>query len=70
MWVPPASKIIFENGGSGGTDTWNCTNVAATAVGDTTVSEHFSKGVIFSTDLYGTLTGTGAYVYVIYEELE
>jgi hypothetical protein len=64
------SKVIFKNGGTGGTDTWNGTSVKGTAVGDVTKSEHFSKGVIFSTDLFGTLSGTGAYVYVIYEELE
>ena len=43
---------------------------AGTHVGDVTVSEHFSKGVIFTTDIYCTLSGTGAIVYVIYEEIE
>jgi hypothetical protein len=64
------SKAIFKNGGTSGTDTWAGTTLAGTAVGDVTASEHFSQPVVFSTDLYCTLSGTGAYVYVIYEEIE
>lgn len=64
------SKALFENGGSGGTDTWAITTVAGTAVGDVTKERDFTEGVVFSTDIYCTLTGTGAYVYVTYEELE
>ena len=65
-----ASKALFENGGSGGTDTWAGTTIANTAIGDTSKSEHFAEGVVFSTDIYCTLSGTGAYVYVTYEELD
>lgn len=65
-----ASKALFENGGSGGTDTWAGTTIANTAIGDTSKSEHFSEGVVFSTDIYCTLSGTGAYVYVTYEEIK
>jgi hypothetical protein len=64
------SKAIFENGGSGGADTWTATTLAGTAVGDVTVSEHFSKPVVFTEDIFCTLSGTGAFIYVIYEEIE
>ena len=64
------SKVIFENGGSGGTATWVATTLAGTAVGDVTASEHFTKPVVFTTDIYATISGTGAYVYIIYEEIE
>ena len=64
-----ASKALFENGGSGGTDTWAGTTIANTAVGDTRDTEDFTKGVLFSTDIYCTLSGTGAYVYVTYRRI-
>ena len=65
-----STKALFKNGGASGTDTWAITAVAGTAVGDVTVEKDFSRGVVFSTDIYCTLTGTGAYIYVSYEELE
>lgn len=65
-----ASKALFENGGSGGTDTWAGTTIANTAIGDTTDTQDFTIGVVFTEDIFCTLSGTGAFVYVSYEELE
>ena len=65
-----STKALFKNGGSSGTDTWAITAVAGTAAGDVTKERDFTKGVVFTTDIYCTLSGTGAYVYVTYEEVE
>ena len=68
-----ASKVIFNNGGSGGADTYAGTTAAGTNVGDVTKSENLvggdGLGIIFNTDIYCTLSGTGAYAYVYYEEI-
>ena len=64
------SKAIFEDGGAGGTDKWQGMTIANTAIGDTRDTQDFTVGVVFPNDIYVTLSGTGAYVYVSYDEIE
>lgn len=65
-----ASSISFVNGGASGTELWKGSIKAQTAAGDDNRTEHFTQGILFSADLYGTLAGTGAVCYVTYEEIQ
>ena len=63
------SKIILKNGATGGTDTVALTTDGGTNIGDNMNVVMFPVPVWFSTDIYGTLSGTGAYAYVLYAEV-
>ncbi|MDE2015962.1 MAG: hypothetical protein KGJ89_05050 [Patescibacteria group bacterium] len=66
-----ASSATFTDGGAGGTELWKGTIKSQTSIGDADQSEHFTDGgVVFTTDIYCTLAGTGAYVYVHYSEIQ
>jgi len=65
-----ASSILLRNGGSSGTVLWGLSLASTAAAGDTTTSVTFPYPIIFSTDIYATLTGTGALAYVAYKEIE
>lgn len=64
-----ASSVLFENGGSGGTALVADYNVAVTAAGDTTKTVSFDTPVVFSTDIYLTIAGTGAAAIAYYKEI-
>lgn len=64
------SGVSFKNGGASGTTLWQGTCIAGTAVGDVSKSEHFMEGIIFSTDIYAIIVGTGAILYVHYDEIQ
>lgn len=64
-----ASSAAIRNGGSGGTILCTISNVGTTAAGDTTVMFTPDEPVIFSTDIYLTIAGTGAEAYVYYKQL-
>lgn len=63
------SKIIIEDGGSGGTA---LLTVAGDGTNDATSSKSvmFAKPVVGVTDLYATISGAGATAEVFYEEIE
>ncbi len=64
-----ASSIKFNNGGSSGTILVHDFNVAVTAAGDVTRTVSFPTPIVFSTDIYVTLAGTGATVIAYYKEI-
>jgi len=60
------SSVTFRDGGSGGTIKWVHSKEAVTAAGDATDKCIFSVPIVFSTDIYVALTGTGTKICVIY----
>ena len=64
-----ASSCTLSDGGSGGTTKWCISWAATTAAGDASVSITFPYGLICSTDAYGTIVGTDAKAYVLYDEI-
>ena len=64
------SKVIFRDGGSGGTIKWSDGNAAVTVAGDVFKTHSFKEDVPFSTDIYATVTGTGAILYTEYVQTE
>ncbi len=63
-----ASSLKMRNGGSNGSILWEISLAAQTNVGDSIVSKSFSVPLVFSTDIYATLAGTGAVAYIAYKE--
>jgi hypothetical protein len=64
------SSVLFRDGGSSGTVRWGDGNAAVTVAGDVWKVQMFPIPIAFSTDIYVTLVGTGAVVYVAYVETE
>jgi hypothetical protein len=64
------SKVIFIDGGSGGTIKWSDGNVGVTVAGDAFVRHSFKEDVPFSTDIYAAVTGTGAILYTEFVQIE
>lgn len=65
-----ASSISIVDGGSGGTPRWELTIGAQTVAGDISKSITFNPGIVFETDLYANITGTGAAAYIQYKVLD
>lgn len=64
------SKLQLKNGGSGGGILAELNVKLQTAVGDDMKFITFPDPVVFSTDIYATISGTGAVGYVYYREIE
>lgn len=64
-----ASSIVLNNGGSGGTVLWEDFIKAQTAAGDDGIKMFFDPPIVFSTDIYATLAGTGATACIAYKEI-
>ncbi len=60
-----ASSVVFNNGGSSGTGLWK----GATPTATLSFAEWFDPPLVFSTDIYCTLAGTGATVSIAYKEI-
>lgn len=73
FWLRPgttASALTFQNGGSGGTTLAGTSHVGVTAAGDiTTPPVQPAVGMVFSTDIYATIAGTGAKGYAVYKQI-
>lgn len=65
-----AGSVLFKDGGTGGTVRWGDGWAAVTAAGDVWRSMMFPIPIIFSTDIFVTITGTNTAVYVAYVEIE
>jgi hypothetical protein len=61
--------IQFVNGGASGTVKWEDGWNGQTAAGDVYISHTFTTPLIFSTDMYVVISGTGAKVCVEYVEI-
>ena len=64
------SKLQLKDGGSSGTIGAELSIIAKTVVGDDMKSRDFSNPVVFTTDIYATISGTNAVGYVYYREIE
>lgn len=64
------SKLQLKDGGSGGTIGAELSLIAQTVVGDDMKDIMFPAPVVFTTDIYGTISGTNAVGYVYYREIE
>jgi hypothetical protein len=64
------SKILIEDGGSGGTAVWALSLNGTTAAGETSESIAFAVPIVCETDIYANITGTAAIAYVAYKEIE
>ena len=63
------SKIQLKDGTTSGGVACELTLVAQTAVGDDSKSFEPSDPIVFNTDIFADITGTGAIAYVYYKEL-
>jgi hypothetical protein len=62
--------VSFRDGGASGTILWKDSVIAQTAAGDATPGIVFTYPIVFTTDLYVTLSGgTGAAVTVSYLQM-
>lgn len=64
------SSVLFRDGGASGTIRWGDGNAAVTNAGDVWKVMMFPIPIAFSTDIYATIAGTGAALYVAYVETE
>ena len=64
-----ASSLLLEDGGSGGGGLCELSLVAQTAVGDDMKLITFSDPVVFPTDIFATIAGTGAVAYIYFREI-
>ena len=64
------STALLMNGGTSGTEVWGLALNGETAVGETTTSITFNPGIIFTTDIFCNMAGTGAIAHIQYEEIE
>lgn len=65
-----ATSVKFHDGGSGGTILWQDTMKAQTAAGDLTVNVTMPYAVVFTSDIYAEIAGTGATVTALYLPLK
>jgi hypothetical protein len=63
------TSVLFADG-SGGTEKWGDGYAAQTVAGDVWIRHTFKEDIPFSNDIYATLAGTGAVLYVEYVETE
>jgi hypothetical protein len=63
------SSIIIKDGGTSGTERWKVSWNAVTNAGDVCVNVSFPNPIICTTDAYGTLAGTSAAAYVLFDEI-
>jgi hypothetical protein len=64
------TSVLFKDGGTSGTVRWGDGNAAVTVAGDVWKVQMFPIPIVFSTDIYVTIAGTNAVVYVAYVEIE
>jgi len=61
--------VEFRNGGASGTIKWEDGWNGQTAAGDVYISYAFPISIIFSTDIYAVISGTGAELNIAYVEI-
>ena len=61
-----ASSVSFKDGGTGGTILWSDSIKSQTAAGDATINVAFPFPIVFTTDCYVTVAGTGATAIMTY----
>ncbi|KKM71529.1 hypothetical protein LCGC14_1429660 [marine sediment metagenome] len=64
------SSIIIKDGGTGGTEKWKISNDGVTVAEDATVSVSFKQPIVCAIDAFGTIAGTNAVAYILYDEIE
>lgn len=71
------SSIIIKDGATGGTEKWKLSLNGTTGVGETVASISFggntnnqNGGIICSVDAFGTIAGTNAVAWVLFDEIE
>ncbi|KKM71530.1 hypothetical protein LCGC14_1429670 [marine sediment metagenome] len=66
------SSIVLKDGGSSGTEKWKLSfnSDLEMEAGDFMRTIEFDRPIICSTDAFGTLVGTDAEAYIVYDEIE